>query len=161
MRPRTSAAVMAAGLTLMGGGTAAAATGAADSGVASAAQYQPENTGTVPVTPPTSTTPSETPPATTTPSETPPTTTANAPSESPASTTPTETPSRTTHAVPSESTPPTTPPVAATTAQAPVAETSASSLPFTGYDIVPVAIGGLALLAMAGLLYRRGRRDQG
>jgi protein TonB len=39
--------------------------------------------------------------------------------------------------------------------------TSASSLPFTGYDIVPVAIGGLALLALGAVLHRKGRRSQG
>src|SRR5690242_17982736 len=58
MRPRTTAAVLAAGLTLITGGTASATTGAAGSGISGAVQYQPEQTGTVPVTPP------ETPPAT-------------------------------------------------------------------------------------------------
>jgi hypothetical protein len=51
-------------------------------------------------------------------------------------------------------TPQTTPPAAT---PAPVTP-SASSLPFTGYDVVPVAIIGLLLLAAGGLVLRTSRR---
>jgi LPXTG-motif cell wall-anchored protein len=44
------------------------------------------------------------------------------------------------------------------TQQAP-ATPSANSLPFTGYDVVPVAIIGLLLLAAGGLVLRTSRRS--
>lgn len=164
MRPRTTAAVLAAGLTLLGGGTASAATGAAGSGIAADVQYQPENTGTVPVTPPPAETPAETPIATSAESAAPPeTTTPPVVTTTTSSSTPAQEPQehgdKATPKEPSQS-PATAPAAAATPKATPVVESS-SSLPFTGFDLVPVAIAGLALLALGAAMRRHGRRGQG
>jgi hypothetical protein len=164
MAPRTTSAVILSTALLLGfTGVADATTGVAGSGSPAAVQYQPEDTGQTPVTPPADTPPAETPPAQTPPVE------ASAPSVSAptTTTTPASTPV-TTHAVPSKS-PAKAPsksgpgsepqqgavPVAA---QAATPAPSAATLPFTGFDVVPVALAGLALLCV-GLVLRRRTRD--
>lgn len=156
MRARTTITALAVGLTLITGGTATATTGAAGSGVSGAVQYQPEDSGSVPLAPP------ETPPVTeTTP---PPTTTTTEASVTPPATTPTEpkqpaqTPKQHTRETTSSTPTATTPTAAATT---PVVQSSGDSLPFTGYDVVPVALLGLALLALGAGIVHRSRRSKG
>jgi hypothetical protein len=156
MRLAMSAAVVAAGLSLICAGPAAATEGAAGSGIAAAVQYQPEDTGSVPVTPPVTTT---TPSTSTTPTEAsvtpPPVTTATTPATpSQAPSTPAPTKHTTPHAAPSA---PANEPVAQTPAATPVEQAGPSTLPFTGYDLIPVALIGLALLAMGALLRRHSR----
>jgi hypothetical protein len=161
MRPRTSAAALAAGLTLISAAPAGATTGAAGSGIASAVQYQPETSGSVPVTPP-----EQTPPPTVSAeaSAQPPTTTPLPTAQvatTPVTTTPaTQTPPAKTTPAAAPSAAPTNVPVAQTTAAAAPAQSSASSLPFTGYDLVPVALAGLALLALGAVLRHHGRRSR-
>lgn len=115
---------------------ALSSTGDSSSANAAGTQYQPETTGTVPVVPP-----EEQPPAP--PDE--PLVETSVPSAIPAppveAEATVETP--TAKATPSNET-------VADVAPAPVAEaqTAEGSLPFTGYDALPVAIIGLALLAL-------------
>jgi hypothetical protein len=159
MRARTFAAALTAALMFLGGGTAAATTGAAGSGIAAAVQYQPEDTGTVPVTPPAETPRAQTPPAVTAESTAPPVTTTT---PATTATTPTEPRPKPREDKPqTPSTPegtPTTVSVAQETPATPVAESS--SLPFTGFDLVPIAIAGLALLALGAALRHHARRDR-
>lgn len=158
MGPRSTSAVIVATLLLLGtSGVAQAADGAAGTGSPAAVQYQPETTGEVPVVPDTST-PPETPPATTPPVAVP----ASAPSVS-------TTPTTTAASAPDTSKPPAT---AKRTAQSapdkavvvPVAQTTptepqAATLPFTGYDVVPVALAGILLLAFGFVVRRRTRHS--
>jgi cytoskeletal protein RodZ len=154
MAPRTTSAVLLATALLLGSaGVAGATTGAAGTGSPAAVQYQPETTGQTPVTPPVDTPPADTPPVVTT----------TAPSAS-APVTPV-TPTKHTHEVPSKSSPTSTTPASTADAVTPAADVqpsaaadSPSSLPFTGFDVLPIALGGLLLLGL-GLVVRLRARD--
>ncbi|MCW3008761.1 MAG: hypothetical protein JWP17_3387 [Solirubrobacterales bacterium] len=165
MAPRTTSAVILATALLGCSGVASATTGVSGSGSPAGVQYQPEQTGQVPVVPPTDTPPPPDAPAPA--AEAPIATPAAAPSVSPPATV--KTPTRHPHAVPSKVPAATQTPVSgepAPAAEGPVAVPIASvtaaeqpaTLPFTGFDVVPVAIGGLALLCL-GLVVRRRTRD--
>jgi hypothetical protein len=126
----------------------------ADTGVsvtsnAAGSQYQPGDTGSVPVTPPTDQTP---PPPAASPSTAPPVTTATAP--------PTPTPA--TEVIPPVTAKggrpePKTTPIADVTPTPPA--TTASTLPYTGLDVIPIALAGLAVLGL-GLALRFQTRDR-
>jgi hypothetical protein len=162
MAPRTLPAVALSTALLLGfTGVADATTGVAGSGSPAAVQYQPEDTGQTPVTPPADTPPADTPPA-----DTPPTVTqTSAPSVSTPPATTTTTPTKHTHSAPSSSKPQSAaaPDAAPATTTVPVAAASAapadsaSSLPFTGFDVVPVAIVGLLLVGLGAVVRMRTR----
>lgn len=143
---KISTAILACALTLVGAGAASAATGPTGSGNAALMQYQEESNAVVEPPAPAAQVQSTTPPsATAEPSQTP---AATAPAEPKQSATPPSTPPSSASITP----------VANVEPAAPVATSSRTSLPFTGYAVIPIALGGLALMTIGAVTLLQTRR---
>lgn len=138
------------GLAVSTSGVALGLTGSSGDGTAVVAQYQNPDTVTQPIIPPptTPTTPSG-PTTPTTPTTTPTTTTAAPPATGQGPTT--ATPSTPKHAVKPAAVQPVEQFAAVQN------KPSASKLAFTGYNAIPIVIGGLVLLGLG--LFMRRRQD--
>lgn len=139
------------GALLSTSGVGLAVSGSSDGGAA-ASQYQSENQNTQQIVP-TTTPPQQPPPAAPTQQQS-----AEAPQQS------AQAPSGNAHQVPpitAESAPAAveTAPVAAPEQTVAVQASGSGSLPFTGYNAIPILVGGLALLAL-GLIMRRQTRAE-
>ncbi len=155
-----SITTIAIALVLGATSVATATTGPVASGNAAGVQYQPEETGIVPLLPPEQPPPAQPPAEPVTAASSEPTPPAPEPEPIPAAEPSSEKPEQPEQPAAKAET--TTKPVAETS---PVAQAAAvpqeGHLPLTGYNALPVAIGGLALLGLGLALRLQTRRQNG